>query len=339
MNQEKVKFDISIWAVIKVALVFLGIWFLFLTREIALLFFIVLIIVAALDPVVDKMSRFMPRFLALLIISLVFLGALVGIGFIIIPPIIDQLTQLAINLPIIINKLGPVYSWISQSLGNYQESLINFSSQLGKVTTNIYSTTIGFVSGIVAFLTVLVLSFYMLLERENLKNNLAQLFPEEHREKIFGVIKKITTKMGAWLRGQFFLMLVVGVLDGIALASLGVPYVLVLAVWGGLTEVIPYIGPWLGLVPAVAIGLTISPLTGLLVFIAYVVIQQIEAQFLVPKIMGKAVGLSPVIIILVLLIGAKLFGILGVIISVPVAAAISVIIQEWPEIRKIRSQN
>ncbi len=335
---DRVKIDISTSTIIKVILAVLAVWFLFLIREIALLFFIVLIIVAALDPLVNKMSRVMPRFLSVLIVSIIFLGVLVGIGFIIVPPIIDQLTQLAVNLPIIINKLGPVYDWISQSLGNYQEGLLNLSSQLGKITTNIYSTTVGFISGIVAFLTVLVLSFYMLLERENLQNSLSQLFPAEHKEKFFGVLAKITGKMGAWLRGQFLLMLAVGVLDGIALLSLGIPYALVLALWGGLTEVIPYIGPWLGLVPAVVIALAISPLKGLLVLIAYVLIQQIEAQFLVPKVMGRAVGLSPVIIILVLLIGAKLFGILGIVIAVPVAAVISVIIQEWPEIRKLRER-
>jgi len=334
---NRVKIDISTSTIIKVILAVLAVWFLFLIRDIALLFFIVLIIVAALNPLADRMSQIMPRFLAVLIIAIVLLGALVGIGFIIIPPIIDQLTQLAVNLPIIVNKLGPIYEWIQHSLGNYQEGLLNLSSQLGKITTNIYSTTVGVISGVVAFLTVLVLSFYMLLERDNLKSSLAQIVTSEHQEKVFGVVKKIADKMGGWLRGQFLLMLAVGVLDGIALVSIGVPYVLILALWGAITEVIPYIGPWLGLVPAVIIALAVSPLKGLLVLIAYILIQQMEAQFLVPKVMGKAVGLSPVIIILVLLIGAKLFGIIGAVVAVPIAAAISVIIQEWPEIKKLRS--
>ena len=155
------------------------------------------------------------------------------------------------------------------------------------------------------------------------------------QDKIFEVMNKIGFKMGGWLRSQFILMIIVGVADGIILMILGVPYALTLAVWGGLTEVIPYIGPWLGLIPAFIVAFTISPLKGLLIFIAYIIIQQLESQFLVPKIMGKAVGLSPVIIILAILIGAKLMGILGVLIAVPAAAAISVIIQEWPEIKKL----
>jgi predicted PurR-regulated permease PerM len=111
---------------------------------------------------------------------------------------------------------------------------------------------------------------------------------------------------------------------------------MVLGLWGGLTEVIPILGPWLGLIPAALVALTVSPLTAVLVIAAYILIQQAEAQFLVPKVMGKAVGLSPVIIIITLLIGAKLFGVVGAVVAVPVAAVISVIVQEWPEIQKLR---
>ena len=149
------------------------------------------------------------------------------------------------------------------------------------------------------------------------------------------VAKKLATKMGGWLRGQGILMLVIGILDGIVLVVAGVPYALTLAIWGAVTEIIPYIGPPLGAIPAVIIAFVDSPIKGLIVLIAYIVIQQIEAQFLAPKVLGKAVGLSPIIIIFALLIGAKLGGIIGMLLSVPAAAALSVIIQEWPTIRSV----
>ena len=335
--ENRVKFDISTTSIIKIVLAILLVWFLYVIRDILILFFIVLVIVASLAPLVNRMSRYIPRVLAVIILTIIFFGVLVAIGFVIVPPIIIQLKTLAINLPIIISKLGPVYQSIQHSIGNYQEGLFNLSSQLGKISSRLYSTTLGFVSGIVAVVTILVLAFYMLLEQDAIKNFLHQTVPGERKEKIFEITKKIGQKMGGWLRGQALLMLIVGVADSIALVSLGIPYALTLAVWGGITEVIPYIGPWLGLAPALIIAFTISPLKGLLILIAYVIIQQLESQFLVPKILGKAVGLSPVIIILALLIGAKLMGILGVIIAVPVAAAIAVLIQEWPEIKKLRS--
>jgi len=334
---DRIKIDISTTTVIKIALAIFLVWFLYVIRDIVVLFFIVLVIVAALGPLVDRMSKHIPRFLSVIILSIVFLGLLGAIGYLIVPPIITQLKTLAINLPIIISKLGPIYQSIQHSIGNYQEGLFNLSSQLGKISSGLYSTTLGFVSGIVAFFTILVLAFYLLLEQDAIKNFLHQTVPGERKEKIFEITKKIGQKMGGWLRGQVLMMLIIGVADSIALVSLGIPYALTLAVWGGITEVIPYIGPWLGLAPALIIAFTISPLKGLLILIAYVIIQQLESQFLVPKILGKAVGLSPVIIILALLIGAKLMGILGVIIAVPVAAALSVFIQEWPEIKNLRN--
>lgn len=333
--ENRVKFEISNSTILKIILAVLAVWFLYSIREVVVLFFIVLVIVAALGTLVDKMSRYIPRALAMIIITIAFFGLLTLLGFLIIPPIISQISQLAVNLPYIINKLGPFYENIRNSVTYSQEGLFNISSQLGRLTSGIYSTTLGFLSGLVAILTILVLSFYMLLEQDSIKNFFHQIVPFEHKEKIFDIIRKISTKMGRWLRGQVLLMIVIGVLDGIVLLIGGVPYALTLAVWGGLMEVIPYIGPWLGLLPAVLIALTISPWTALFVVIAYLVIQQLEAQFLVPKVMGKIIGLSPVIIILAVLAGVKLMGIMGVVVAIPVAAAISVFIQEWPNIKKI----
>jgi predicted PurR-regulated permease PerM len=333
---NKLKIDISTWMVVKIILIILGFWFLYAIREEIVLFFITLVVVAALAPLVDKASRFIPRVIAVIILSILVLGALVGIGFLIIPPMIEEIRLLAINLPIILNKFGPFYQAIQNSIANYQQSLFSLSSQIGSLTSGIYSTTLSFFSGIIAFLTILVLSFYMLLEKEILKKFLDQNLNIDHKERLYDLFRKIAVKLGSWVRGQLLLMIIVGVLDGIALVVLGVPYALVLAVWGGLTEVVPYIGPWLGLLPAFIIAFTISPITAVLVLIVYIVIQQLESQFLVPKVMGKAVGLSPVIIILAILAGAKLMGILGIIIAVPIAAGISVLIQEWPNLKTIR---
>lgn len=336
---NKVKIEISTATILKILGVFLAVWFLYSVREIVVMFFIVLVIVAAIGPLVDRMAKYIPRALSLIIVTLIFLGLLTAIGFLIIPPVVNEISQLAINLPYLIDKFGPFYDSIKSSISNYQEGLFNVSSQLSGLTSGLYTTTIGFISGIIAVFTILILAFYMLLERDSIRNLVHQIVPYEHKDAAIEAAKKIIAKMGSWLRGQMLLMLIIGILDGIALLILGIPYALTLAVWGGLMEVIPYVGPWLGLLPAFIIGMTVSPLTGLFVLIAYVIIQQLEAQFLAPKVMGKAVGLSPVIIILALLSGAKLMGILGVIIAVPVAAVLSVLVQEWPNIKKIRESN
>lgn len=337
--ENRVKFDIPTSSIIKIAIAILLVWLIYTLREIIVLFFIVLVIVAAMGPLVDRMSKYIPRLLSVILLAIFFVGILTAIGFLIVPPIVEQIQQLAINLPYYVDKLGPFYENIKNALPNYQENIFNFSSKLGGLTSGFYSTTVSFIGGVIYLVTILVLSFYMLLEQNALKNFLHQVIPLEHKEKAFDIARKMSFKMGSWLRGQFILMAIIAVLDGLALFFLGVPYALTLAVWGGLVEVIPYIGPWLGFAPAFFVALAISPWKALFVLIAYVLIQQLEGQFLVPKIMGKAVGLSPVIIILVLLAGAKLMGILGMMIAVPIAAILAVLIQEWPEIKKIRENS
>jgi predicted PurR-regulated permease PerM len=203
------------------------------------------------------------------------------------------------------------------------------------LTSGIYSTTVGFISGLLAFFTITVLSFYMLLEKNSIKMFVFNFISEEKQSQAANILDKISDKMSQWLGGHLLLMLTIGIFDGIALMIMGMPYVLILAIWGGSMELIPYLGPWLGALPAVLIALTFSPWLALIVAITYFVIQQVESNFLAPKILGQAVGLSPVIVILSLLTGAKLMGLIGVIIAVPIAAIISVLIANWPEIKNL----
>lgn len=332
--ENRIKFDISLDSIIKVALFVLGLWFLYAIRDIALLFFIVLIIVSALTPLVDRTSKYIPRFLSVIILAVLFVGVLTAVGFLFVPPLISQISQLAVNLPIIVTKLGPLYHNLQTIVPSSQSNLLDFSSQLSGITSGIYTTTVGLFTGLVALLTIVVMSFYLLLEQNAIKNFVYEIIPQTHREIAVDLLNKISDKMGSWLRGHIVLMVIVGLLDFAALSVIGVPYALTLGLWGGLTEVVPYIGPWIGVIPALIVAFTVSPLKALIVAISFFLIQQIESSFLSPKILGKAVGLSPVIIILALLIGGKLMGILGVIIAVPVAATLSVVFQDWPEIKK-----
>jgi len=333
-KMNKIQIDISTATVVKLILAFFAVAFLYVTREILVTILIVLIIVMAVSPLVDRFSRRMPRALVVAILALLILAIFAGIGFAIIPPLVEQIKQLAINLPAILIKLGPVYQQIQSYLSNYQEGLFNISSQMTSLS-GFFSKTIGLVSGLFLFITIIVLSFYLLLDKEAITKAVYNFLPEEKQRNATEILSKISAKMSQWLGGHLLLMLVIGILDGVALAILGVPYALVLGIWGGLMELLPYLGPWLGAIPAFFVALTVSPLTGLFVLAAFFLIQLLESQFLAPKIIGRATGLSPVIIIVVLLFGAKLMGLLGVIIAVPIAAVIAVLIQEWPNIKEL----
>jgi predicted PurR-regulated permease PerM len=131
--------------------------------------------------------------------------------------------------------------------------------------------------------------------------------------------------------GQGLVMLIIFALDALGLYLVGVPYPLILGIFAGFMEIIPFVGPIISGVPGVILGFIISPTTGFLAFIVYFIAQQFEGNVVVPLVMKKAVGLNPITIILALLIGGKLAGVLGIILSVPIAAAISLFVRDVME--------
>jgi predicted PurR-regulated permease PerM len=140
---------------------------------------------------------------------------------------------------------------------------------------------------------------------------------------------RVQDKLGLWLRAQLLLSGIIFLVTWIGLLILGVKYSLVLALIAGITEVIPFIGPIIGAIPAVLLAFLQSPIKALLVLILYLVIQQLEGNILVPKVMQKTVGLNPIVVIVVILLGAKIAGVLGALLSIPVAVAIMTIAGDW----------
>lgn len=329
-------FDISNATIIKVIVAILAFLFIKSIADILVLLFVVLVVVAALDPIVDKWSKEMPRKLAVVLLYLIILLVIVATGLLITRPLVTQLQQLANNLPDYIKYINPT---VKQIANESQKTLFSLSNELSQVGFNLLSTTLGVIGGVVAAVTVLVSSFYLLMEQQGAKKFFLSVVPSDHKEDLVDIITKLGDKMGAWLRGQLFLMVIVGVLDVIGLLILGMPYALALGIWAGLTEVIPFAGPVLGAIPAILIALSVSPLEAILVTALFVIVQQVEGNFLVPKIMGRAMGLSPVIIIFAMLIGAKLMGVLGIVLAVPAAGVVSVLVQEYPVIRQVLARH
>ena len=177
-------------------------------------------------------------------------------------------------------------------------------------------------------LTVAIFSFYLLLVRDKLDSNIEFLFGKEKSKSISSLINTLEVRLGGWARGQLFLMLTIGVLSYIGLLVLGIPYALPLAILAGIFEIVPYIGPIIAAVPAIILAFSISPFLGFAVIGLTILIQQIENYLLVPKIMEKSTGVSPVIILISLAVGYRLAGVSGMIISIPVVIIIQTLIQE-----------
>lgn len=173
----------------------------------------------------------------------------------------------------------------------------------------------------------LVMSLYWLTSHKEIQRLLLQIGPYRYRADIEAIWDDIEHTLGAYVRGQFIMMILVGITSYIGLVALRVEYALALAVIAGLTEAIPVVGPIVGAIPAVLVGFTISPMTGLLVALWYLVIQQLEGNVLLPKVMEENVGLNPLLVIIALTAGAMLNGVIGAILAIPLAGAAQVIIK------------
>ncbi|HEY8347954.1 MAG TPA: AI-2E family transporter [Symbiobacteriaceae bacterium] len=169
------------------------------------------------------------------------------------------------------------------------------------------------------------LAFYMLRDMERFKQRFVQALPQRYRKEILMLLRDMDRVLSGFVRGEILLSFTVGCLAALAAALLGLRYSLLLGLWAGITELIPYVGPVLGAIPAVLAGLSISPLRGLAVVGAFAVIQQLENAVLSPKIVGERVGLHPLVVILAVLIGGYLAGAWGLILAPPVAGLLRVL--------------
>jgi len=205
-----------------------------------------------------------------------------------------------------------------------QQSPVGGSDAVGTVLGAIW----GVVGGIFGIVTILILTFYLLVDSEALVRTFIRLFPHEERERVRDASVRVTTKVSAWLGGQLLLAGIIGSTAAVGLWLMGVPYFYVLALIAAIGEMIPVVGPILAAIPALVVALTVSPTLALGVLTFFFVQQQFENHVLVPKVMERQVGISAVVVIIALLIGGSLLGIVGAVLAVPSAAILQVIFQE-----------
>lgn len=291
-----------------------GGWLLLQSRGILASVFIAYIINTALLPIVHILKkRGLPHFLAAFLPFIAMILILVLIIFPLFPFIVEQVKSLIFGLPDYLGESATLLGF-EIDVARVQEIFANEFSSLGR---NAFSVTSRVFGGLFSLLTVLVVSFYLVLYHDKFKDNIAQLFHRNERERVITTLDKIDDTLGAWLRGQVVLSLVIGLITWIALTILGLPYALPLAILAGLLEIVPTLGPILAAIPAIIVALTVAPATALIVTAIYVVIQLLENNILVPKIMQRAVGLNPVVVIVAVMIGANLMGVVGALLSIP----------------------
>lgn len=343
MGSKKIVVEINTRTIVKVFAVVAAILLLLYLRAVLLMFIVAFIMMAALRPAVDWLVRHKtPRAVAVFVVFLVVFVFFGSILYLVSPPVIEQLDVFIKNFPEIVKSvlvgLGDKISFLSEALA--PESIDSFFNDFGSSVAgrpenlisnawNTIETAMGFVGTLLSIIMGISLSVYLVIERNRMLNTLLLLFSTENREHVKEVFYKVESKVGAWLRGQIVLCLIIGIVTWLILTILGVKYAVALGVLAGLLEIIPVVGPILAAIPLIITGFSMSAWQGVAVFIAAIAIQQLENAFLVPVVMRRAVGLNPVVTLLALLIGSKLFDVVGAIVAVPVAGIMTVLVDEY----------
>jgi predicted PurR-regulated permease PerM len=331
-----------LWTLAMTALAIALVWAAYLVRGVLLLLYISGLLAIGFSPIVriierQKLlpigTRRFPRWLAILILYLAILGTFAAIIALVFPPLVDQAQQLGAALPGMFER-GQAYL-ISKGILTehltFREAVERAPGAGGSqaVGRTVLSAVVGVAGGVFGLVTILILTFYFLVEANSLRGTLLRLFPRPDRPRVDAAARAITTKVSAWLGGQLLLAGIIGSTSALGLWALGIPFFYVLALLSAIGELIPVVGPILSAIPAVAVAATVSLNKVLLVIVFFVVQQQFENHVLVPKVMERQVGVSPVAVIVALLIGGNLLGIPGAILAVPTVAILQVLFSEW----------
>ena len=297
----------------------------YMVRDIVGVLIFAIIISSALEPLLNYgESKKVPRLLSLIFLYVLFFVFFAAIIYIILPLILDQFRDFTKNYPTYFGKLEEAAGTITFLPG----LSANFHDLIGQLTEQIPSFTslLSYVSaifgGIVSFVVILVVSFYLALSKGALDDFLRSIMPPQFEAYAHGLWIRAQKKMGRWLQAQLLLSFIMSLVVGVGLWILGVKYAFLVAVVVGIFEIVPFVGPIVAGALATVLALSQSPILAIWTLIFIIAAQQLENHILVPLLIKKLVGLNPVVVILAILIGAKLGGILGVLLAVPLAAVV-----------------
>lgn len=323
---------VSLRTIVQAILIFVGLYLVYRLGRILGLIFIALLVAISVEHTIKYLSqreifgKTLGRPVAVLLtyLSIVILGALiVTIGL---DPVITQSQKLIQTL---LNN-QELFTFGGQLEFSLSEVVQSFLATSGGV----FSATKSVFTNIAALGSIFITSIYMSLDWENIKSKFVLLLKEEQREQVEKIIVDVENNTGVWLKGQLFLMLVIGVLSFIGLKIVGVEFALPLAIISGTFEIVPIIGPIISAVVAGLVAVVDSPVKALLIVGVFSLIQNLEGNLLVPRVMGKVSGMSPLIILISLWVGSSLFGVIGAIVAVPVLMIGTVIVRSLLEVRE-----
>lgn len=328
--------SISTGTIIRFFVVLLGLLFIYFIRDLIASLVFAIIIASAFEPAVAWVQeRGLPRIMGVI-------SVYIGIGlfffliiYLVFPLLIEEVTVLFQTYPLLQERILSGISLYSDKfpllVGNLPNFVDNKAGYLGILSGSIANISSAVFGGAYSLILVFIFSLYLLAQEHGIERFLRLITPLDSEPYVISLWQRAQKKLGRWFRTQLLLGVLVGFLIFFGLTIIGVKDALLLALLAAVLELIPVVGPIIAAVPAIALSLVHSLFLGVVVAVLYVVVQQLESNVIVPVVMRNAVGLSPLVVILALLIGARLGGPFGLLLAVPIMAVLAEIVSDWDE--------
>lgn len=321
--------------VIVVVATLLLLWAIYLVRSVLVLVLVAGFLAIGLDPAVRALERFgLSRGIA---VAVMFVGILLFIGgflFAVIPPLVSQVTNFAAHLPKYVQDLSKTNPRVEQFIAenDIPDKLRAATKNAPTIIGGSLATLLGVAGSVIGslfkILTVLVLTIYFVMSLSRIREGTLRLIPRTKRERATQLLDPMLEKVGGYVAGNLAISLIAGLLAFIFLALAHVPFPVALALWVAIADLIPLVGATLGAIPSIIVAFVVSIPIGIATIAYFIVYQQAENYLIAPRVMTKAVDLSPAAVLLAALIGASLLGFVGALMAIPAAASIKLVMQE-----------
>ena len=328
---------ISAGTIAKVIIIGLLFWVFFILKDLVLVILLSIVVASAVEPGAQWfIRRKIPRLFSVIIIYLFIAICLIGLIYFLLVPLLSESSDFLRNFPSYFNvndftdtisnnsflSSQTFFTGITNSI-DLEDIIGQINTIIGSITSNAFGTIASIFGGLLSFFLAIILSFYLSVEEDGVEKFLKAITTIKHEKYVVALWKRSQRKIGLWMQGQLVLAIIIGMLVYLGLVLLNVPNALLLAVLAAGFEIIPLFGPILASIPAIMISFVSGGLPlAVLVAGLYIIVHQFENQLIYPLVVKKVVGVSPVVSILALTAGWQLAGFLGLILSVPVAAAI-----------------
>ena len=329
--------DISWQTIVKVFVAVFILYILFLARDVLVWFFFGLIISLLLEPAINFLRKvYVPKVIAVTLVYIIIFGILGILIYASSPIFIFEINQFIKNIPVYFEKINPVLEGLGINVAkNFEDLAINLLSQLQESSASVIKAITVFFGGIASTLLIFIFAFYISLEERGVEKFLALLVPKKYEESVVSLFEKAQFKVSRWFGARILACIFVGVASFVVFFLFGVKYSFILALISGLLTFVPFIGPLITAVLALLfVGASSSWLIAVYIVISLTIIQEVENKLFTPLLMKKFLDLPPILVLMAILIGGKIFGLLGIIFIVPIFGIIYEFFKEFLERKK-----